>query len=60
MDQYRITREVPLPYSFDDVLPESDEDEGGISGTEQAKGAKKGEAAERKIRGSLNLRRSQK
>lgn len=24
MDQYRITREVPLPYSFDEVLPETD------------------------------------
>ncbi|EIM89067.1 EXS-domain-containing protein [Stereum hirsutum FP-91666 SS1] len=45
MDQYRITREVPLPYSFDDVLPESDEDETGISGVGRisgAKGAKKG------------------
>lgn len=45
MDQYRITREVPLPYSFDDVLPESDEDEAGIGGAGRvrgAKGAKKG------------------
>ena len=24
MDQYRVTREVPLPYSFDDVGHESD------------------------------------
>lgn len=29
MDQYRITREVPLPYSFDALHPESDDDEGG-------------------------------
>lgn len=28
MDQYRVTREVPLPYSFDDaVLDSDDEDE---------------------------------
>jgi hypothetical protein len=27
MDQYRVTREVPLPYSFDDHLHESDGDE---------------------------------
>ena len=25
-DQYRVTREVPLPYSFDDVEHESDDD----------------------------------
>jgi hypothetical protein len=24
MDQYRITREVPLPYSFDEINPETD------------------------------------
>ncbi|KAI0278093.1 EXS family-domain-containing protein [Russula aff. rugulosa BPL654] len=24
MDQYRITREVPLPYSFDEIIPETD------------------------------------
>ena len=24
MDQYRITREVPLPYSFDEIHPETD------------------------------------
>jgi len=24
MDQYRITREVPLPYSFDEIQPETD------------------------------------
>ena len=24
MDQYRVTREVPLPYSFDDAAQESD------------------------------------
>jgi hypothetical protein len=24
MDQYRITREVPLPYSFDEMHPETD------------------------------------
>jgi len=24
MDQYRITREVPLPYSFDEIDPETD------------------------------------
>ncbi len=27
MDQYRVTREVPLPYSFDDAGHESDADE---------------------------------
>lgn len=27
MDQYRATREVPLPYSFDDQAHESDGDE---------------------------------
>ncbi|KAA1472556.1 EXS-domain-containing protein [Dentipellis sp. KUC8613] len=29
MDQYRVTREVPLPYSFDDVGHESDGEEDG-------------------------------
>ena len=24
MDQYRITREVPLPYSFDEIIQETD------------------------------------
>jgi hypothetical protein len=24
MDQYRITREVPLPYSFDEIIHETD------------------------------------
>ena len=24
VDQYRITREVPLPYSFDEIRPETD------------------------------------
>jgi hypothetical protein len=24
VDQYRITREVPLPYSFDEINPETD------------------------------------
>ena len=24
MDQYRVTREVPLPYTFDDAARESD------------------------------------
>lgn len=30
MDQYRVTREVPLPYSFDDpyAAHEDDHDEG--------------------------------
>ena len=27
MDQYRVTREVPLPYSFDDQVHEDDGDE---------------------------------
>ena len=27
MDQYRVTREVPLPYSLDDVAYETDDDE---------------------------------
>ncbi|KAI0087371.1 EXS family-domain-containing protein, partial [Irpex rosettiformis] len=27
VDQYRVTREVPLPYSFDDVMNESDGDD---------------------------------
>ena len=27
MDQYRVTREVPLPYAFDDAGHESDGDE---------------------------------
>ena len=27
MDQYRVTREVPLPYSFDDAANESDADD---------------------------------
>ena len=27
MDQYRVTREVPLPYSFDDMGHETDGDE---------------------------------
>ena len=27
MDQYRVTREVPLPYSFDPTAHESDGDE---------------------------------
>lgn len=26
MDQYRVTREVPLPYSFDDNAGEEEED----------------------------------
>lgn len=29
MDQYRVTREVPLPYSFDDASREDDPDEDG-------------------------------
>jgi hypothetical protein len=35
MDQYRVTREVPLPYQFDDTAHEEeedeDEDEDGVS-----------------------------
>jgi len=32
MDQYRVTREVPLPYQFDEtVQEEEDGDEDGIS-----------------------------
>ena len=27
MDQYRVTREVPLPYTFDEQVHEDDEDE---------------------------------
>ena len=27
VDQYRVTREVPLPYSFDDAANESDADD---------------------------------
>lgn len=27
MDQYRVTREVPLPYSFDDAMREDDADD---------------------------------
>lgn len=27
MDQYRVTREVPLPYQFDDMAHEEEEDD---------------------------------
>jgi hypothetical protein len=27
MDQYRVTREVPLPYAFDELVRESDKEE---------------------------------
>ena len=27
IDQYRVTREVPLPYTYDDPSPDSDGDE---------------------------------
>ena len=34
MDQYRVTREVPLPYSFDDfVQGNDDEDDGDEDGS---------------------------
>lgn len=26
MDQYRVTREVPLPYHFEDQTPDDDDD----------------------------------
>ena len=29
MDQYRVTREVPLPYSFDEAVQDSDDEEEG-------------------------------
>jgi len=29
MDQYRVTREVPLPYTFDDTAHDDDADEEG-------------------------------
>ncbi|TFY73631.1 hypothetical protein EWM64_g10381 [Hericium alpestre] len=38
MDQYRITREVPLPYSFDEIEQESDGEEDGDGEVEDANG----------------------
>ena len=34
MDQYRITREVPLPYSFDTVHDDGDDGDEGDEGDE--------------------------
>jgi hypothetical protein len=33
IDQYRVTREVPLPYSFDDTVEEEEEEEDGDKDT---------------------------
>ncbi|KAK7686014.1 hypothetical protein QCA50_010825 [Cerrena zonata] len=37
MDQYRVTREVPLPYSFDDVVQDSDDEEEGRKSNQSAR-----------------------
>jgi hypothetical protein len=46
MDQYRITREVPLPYSFDEINPETDvgdeDDEPQTRGSVRSSTSKRG------------------
>lgn len=46
MDQYRITREVPLPYSFDEIQPETDvgdeDDEPQTQGSIRSSKSKRG------------------
>ncbi|KAG5651839.1 hypothetical protein H0H81_007245 [Sphagnurus paluster] len=56
MDQYRVTREVPLPYSFDDVhtanAEEEDEDESLVALAAAARAARsKARAGMRKMAG---------
>lgn len=45
MDQYRVTREVPLPYTFDDAAHESDGDEDDHKSVSSWRGKRKAPSA---------------